>query len=70
MTVFNRMLVLKQEDYVVGMFPKADILGVCFALDDENVINIYLRDGRIVKHYCGEYVDDEIAKIAADMGWD
>lgn len=57
---------------ISGFILKSEIIGVSVATDDENIINVYLRNGHIIKHfvdYESQSIDDELLRIYSDLGW-
>lgn len=69
----NEVLVLRSSyGDIVGAIRKSMIAGVVIATDDEYTFKLILIDGTDINYWFGSEssMDDELARIVSDMGWE
>jgi len=69
----NEVLVLRSSyGNTLGVIRKDMVAGVIIATDDEYTFTVILNNGKTFSYWFGSnsLMDDELARIVSDMGWE
>jgi hypothetical protein len=66
----SEYLAIKHGTEVIGFVRKDQVLGASYAVDDEWVLEIYLKNGNVMKVGVGSRGDsDRLLEMLSDLGW-
>lgn len=66
----SSFVTIKQGDEVLAFVKKDQIIGACYAVDDEWVLLLHLKDGRTMSVGVGSRGDsDRLLELISDLGW-
>jgi hypothetical protein len=63
------LLLNDDSSHCGGAILKSQVIGAVVAVDNELCMDIHLLNGSKFQYYVGENIDDELARIVLEMGW-